>query len=70
MSGLRVASGHQVLFYACDEGFENALEEARPLCVAPDFPGIAGTPIGESPGRFWYYSYRTVTECRPKEDIR
>ena len=70
MTGLRVATVHQIPFYACDEGFGIALEEACALCVAPDFPGIAGAPIGESPGHFG--TIRTVRspERRPKEDIR
>jgi len=42
VSGIRVASGHLLFFYAYDVGFEIALEEARALCEASDSTGIAG----------------------------
>jgi hypothetical protein len=42
VSGIRVASGHLLFFYAYDVGFEIALEQARALCEASDSPGITG----------------------------
>jgi hypothetical protein len=52
VSDIRVASGHLILFFAFDAGFEIAIEEARALCEASESPGIAG--LRPSPAHLQY----------------